>query len=304
MCGGPPVLRIVGLVFLVLALVALLLGYIAPFWVRIPVDESLDQPQQTTAQPLAGGGQFDQPVIGQVVAADDDDRLDDENEEEEEEEEEDEDEGRMQSNWMKTTRSPAAPVVTLSASTQQAPGGGDQMSTSETASSAAQGIVQSISTVLTNGTYWGLWAMCHSNLTCECFAENDFKMEREFPDWHKAVQGLFGIGLLVLLVALLTASFHVCCCRCCRQSFVISTVVGSLVASGLILVTVALLVYAGFTAVQYRVEIIGSRVFEWAFFVPIGGVGSALIAAILFLVDGRRTTVDSDGDQEETAKMV
>lgn len=71
-----------------------------------------------------------------------------------------------------------------------------------------------------------------------------------------------------------------------------------------ILITFGLLVYAGFAAVLQEIEITGSRVFEWAFFVPVGGVALALIAAILFLVDGRRGPGDSDGDGEETAKMV
>jgi len=71
-----------------------------------------------------------------------------------------------------------------------------------------------------------------------------------------------------------------------------------------LLVTLALLVYAGCAAVLGSIEITGSRVFEWAFFIPVGGVVLALIAAILFLVEGRRGPSDIDGDGEETAKMV
>ena len=50
--------------------------------------------------------------------------------------------------------------------------------------------------------------------------------------WHYIVQGLFGVGLVVLLIALKTASFHVCCCHCCRDSYAIATVIGSMIMIG------------------------------------------------------------------------
>jgi len=50
--------------------------------------------------------------------------------------------------------------------------------------------------------------------------------------WHYVVQGLFGVGLIVLMIALKTASFHVCCCHCCRDSYVIATVIGSMITIG------------------------------------------------------------------------
>jgi hypothetical protein len=266
MCTVVPVLRVIGFVFLVLAILACALGFIAPFWIRLPLGESmtstelvLDNEDGAVQTPVPagvdGGLQQTSPISTE----------------------------RQQ--WTTTTPSPGEV-------------------TSATESSAASGILNSISSILHDGTYWGLWSMCHSNLTCTCFWQNDFKMEKEFPDWLKAVQGLFGLGLVVLLIALCTASFHVCCCHCCRESFAVATVIGSLTAAGLILVTLALLVYAGFAAVTLNVEIFGSRVFEFAFFVPVGGVALALIAAILFLIDGRRAPSDNDGDGEETAKMV
>jgi len=50
--------------------------------------------------------------------------------------------------------------------------------------------------------------------------------------WHYVVQGMFGVGLVVLLIALKTASFHVCCCHCCRDSYAIATVIGSMIMIG------------------------------------------------------------------------
>ena len=44
--------------------------------------------------------------------------------------------------------------------------------------------------------------------------------------------------------------------------------------------------------------------FDWAYYTSLGGVFIALLAAILFLIEGQRGPSDSDGDGEETAKMV
>jgi len=45
-------------------------------------------------------------------------------------------------------------------------------------------------------------------------------------------------------------------------------------------------------------------IFDWAYYLSLGGVVVALLAAILFLIEGQRGPSDSDGDGEETAKMV
>jgi hypothetical protein len=69
---------------------------------------------------------------------------------------------RQQAQWPSTTLS--APLTSTATET-----------------GVAQGIVNSISSLITNGTYWGLWATCHSNLSCTWFCEKDFKLERAFP---------------------------------------------------------------------------------------------------------------------------
>lgn len=194
MCGGAPVLRIIGLVFLVLALLACLLGYLAPFWVRIPLDETLEQDAPVTVAGGSGEHQVDgghdssvePPNVGQVLggggADDDGDDYDDDDE--------DEDGGGMMGAPRTSTASTT--IKTTTTTTTVVPGGTGADGESTATSSTAQGIVQSISTILTNGSYWGLWAMCHSNLSCECFAEKDFQMEREFPGtkWHRPLYGL------------------------------------------------------------------------------------------------------------------
>jgi len=162
--------------------------------------------------------------------------------------------------------------------------------------------------VVDKGEYFweGLWAKCYANLTCVCWAQHDFALEKSFPDWHKAVQGLFGIGLVILLIVLLTASCHICCCRCCRESFVIARVLGILTIIGLLLVAVALAVYGGFAYVKNNVTLEGPEVkFFFGFYVSVGGAAVAIIAAILYLCDGRRGSNETlEHDESETAKMV
>ena len=50
-------------------------------------------------------------------------------------------------------------------------------------------------------------------------------------DWHKATQGLFGGGIILLFIALMLSSFHLCC-RCCKESFSITSVLGSFIITG------------------------------------------------------------------------
>lgn len=72
----------------------------------------------------------------------------------------------------------------------------------------------------------------------------------------------------------------------------------------MILVTLALAVYGAAASIQLEVFVIGEGMFQWAYYVSLGGVFVALLAAILFLIEGCRGPSDNDADGEETAKMV
>ena len=149
MCGGAAILRVIGLVFLVLAILAVTLGFVAPFWIRIPTAEPLfpaRSGETTTRWP---------PVSGQA-ADDDEERYDD------------------------AGVRAAGPVTQGTGTTTERQTTTAAVVTSTTESSAAQDIVNSISNLLPSGTYWGLWAQCHNNLTCSYFWQDEFKMEREF----------------------------------------------------------------------------------------------------------------------------
>lgn len=51
-------------------------------------------------------------------------------------------------------------------------------------------------------------------------------------DWHKAVQGVYGAGLLLVIVALLIGLVQMLCCCCCKESSSGTSAVGSLTLSG------------------------------------------------------------------------
>lgn len=253
MCKLVPVLRVIGFVFLVLAILACAIGFVAPFWIRLPLDDG-----EPTAEPAK-----EQQVPAAASPVREDERSD-----------------------VKVDEGPAS--TTVASSGIALPDVGD-----------------TLSGILKNGSYEGLWAKCFHNLTCSCFWQDNFAMERAFPVWHYVVQGLFGVGLIVLLIALKTASFHVCCCHCCRDSYIIATVIGSMTTIGLILITLALAVYGAAASIQRGVLVVGDEgMFDWAYYTSLGGVFLALLAAILFLIEGQRGPSDSDGDGEETAKMV
>jgi hypothetical protein len=203
MCKVVPVLRIVGFVFLVLAYVACLIGFLAPFWVRLPVDRAAaaadgDDATIPSVPTPAGQAMPQQNANNRDVV-----------------------EHHAVATQLPPARDPEQPRTTPAETAS--PGG---------SSGGMDGMEESIRALLPNGSYEGLWAKCYHNLNCSCFWSNEFSMEKAFPVWHLAAQGLFGIGLLILLVALVTASFHVCCCHCCQDSFAISTVIGSLTIAG------------------------------------------------------------------------
>lgn len=151
MCKLVPVLRVIGFVFLVLAILACALGFIAPFWIRVPADDplvaSLDAPTTGREQTTPGDSAD---AVPQTPPS-------------------------QQQHSQESTEKQQ-----LTTTAQQPLVGGV---TNPVESSAAQDIINSISSILSNGTYVGLWAVCHSNLTCKCFWQNDFKMEKAFPGY-------------------------------------------------------------------------------------------------------------------------
>jgi len=136
----------------------------------------------------------------------------------------------------------------------------------------------------------GLLAWCDKSMKCTWVWDNDFSDERSLADWQKACQGLFAAGLLLLLIGWFIATFHVCCCHCCKESFSASSALGSLTLSGLVLVTASLTVYGAYTTKDWEAGFgEGNIHYHWAFFAGIVGAALALVACILFFCDGCRS---------------
>ena len=130
MCKLVPVLRVIGFVFLVLAIVACVVGFLAPFWIRLPLDGDGDG-DKTSDGPAA---------VGEV----------------------------------KGVADPGGALAT--------PGGETEPTT--TVASSGLGLPDvsaTLSGLLKNGSYEGLWAKCFHNFTCSCFWQDNFAMEKAFP---------------------------------------------------------------------------------------------------------------------------
>jgi len=144
MCKLVPVLRVIGFVFLVLAIVACLVGFVAPFWIRLPLDADAAKP--ATEAPL--DGQVPAPA-GAVH-----------------------DEGAAETGGGAELPGAEADATTTVASAGILPNVGD-----------------TLSGLLKNGSYEGLWAKCFHNFSCSCFWQDNFAMEKAFP----GIQRTFGV---------------------------------------------------------------------------------------------------------------
>jgi hypothetical protein len=157
---------------------------------------------------------------------------------------------------------------------------------------AYQGGLGGLVNVVT-GRLWtaGIWGFCSRNgdtPECRWFFQNEFQAEKNLPDWHKATQGLFAGGIILLFIALLLSSFHLCC-RCCKESFSITSVLGSFIITGSICIGVALGLYGGFMSKDFEVNFQEDNIkFYWAFFVGIGGAALGFVSALLYFCMGCR----------------
>jgi len=138
--------------------------------------------------------------------------------------------------------------------------------------------------------YEGLFGKCDNSNPpiCTWFWQNDFGWEKAKADWHKASQGLFAAGLLLLDITWWICTFHVCCC-CCKESTSVGSALGSLMASGTVLVAASLTLYGAYWTKEEDAGFKSDKPnFYWAYFVGMAGVAAALAAVILFFCDGCR----------------
>lgn len=136
----------------------------------------------------------------------------------------------------------------------------------------------------------GLSGAFYKDKTVVWLWDNDFRWEKSRPDWYKASQGLYAAGLLLLIVAWGISTFHVCCCRCCKESGSVTSALGSLTLSGVVLISASIAVFAAFAIKERAAGFNQSGImFYWAFFVAIAGVVIVLVTVIMYFCDGCRT---------------
>lgn len=158
--------------------------------------------------------------------------------------------------------------------------------------------------------YEGMLGRCYAESACKWFWHDDFAMEKEIQDWHKAAQALYSFGYVILLSTLLLALLHLCCRCCCRKPFSLATVVGSLIVAGSMLVAAAIAVFMAFQIKENKINIedltgsTNSPRFDWACFVAVGGVACALISSVFFICEGCRHDGARAYDGYETARTI
>lgn len=136
-----------------------------------------------------------------------------------------------------------------------------------------------------NPLHVGLWGYCKHE-DCTWFFQKDFAWETKQPIWVKICQGLFGFGLLTLIIAFFMACVHLCC-RCCGY-FCITNLVSGLLLLSFLEIAVAIGLYGGKGNEQFGFNLKGDLVFNWGYWIGCVGAGLNLIAAFFYLCGGCR----------------
>jgi hypothetical protein len=141
-------------------------------------------------------------------------------------------------------------------------------------------------------TNMGLWATCFDDQKCTWFYEDDFQWEKAKPMWWKCSQGLFGGGVLLLLLAFLIACIYLCCgcCKVACQSIV--HLVNGFLVFAFISLGVGLALFGAKAHEEYRVTYDRSSYvyYEWGYWLGCGGTVLNLIAIFFFTCAGCRSS--------------
>lgn len=160
-------------------------------------------------------------------------------------------------------------------------------------------VITNLAIIITFATpYWsvhlfglrndGLWAQCHDE-DCEWAFSNDFALERLFPAWFKAVQGLMSVGLGLSLVALLIATLSLCCtCHSCNPH---QPVCGLLLLS-CITMAVGIIVFGIKASEEWEIglekKLNNKGKFGWSFWVGVAAVAMAFLTSFIYCCIGRK----------------
>ncbi|XP_012940673.1 uncharacterized protein LOC106013624 [Aplysia californica] len=143
----------------------------------------------------------------------------------------------------------------------------------------------------------GMWLHCvdtgsgdGSIDNCRWFFSEEFRIEKELPDWFKAVQGLMSCAVASSLLSLMIALFSLCChCKSCNPH----QAAGAFISLTFLLVAIAVSVFGAKGHLDYDIDVIAddndlrTAIFGWSFWVAVGAGGMALVSSILYFCVGR-----------------
>lgn len=107
-------------------------------------------------------------------------------------------------------------------------------------------------------------------------------------EWFVATQGLFGLGVVILLFGFMVGCTHLCC-GCGKETRSILVGVGIMVLFAVFLITVAMILFGIFAWMEMDASVHSSTYrFNWAFYLAIGGLFLSALSAVLYLVESCR----------------
>ncbi|KAK3612144.1 hypothetical protein CHS0354_031220 [Potamilus streckersoni] len=145
----------------------------------------------------------------------------------------------------------------------------------------------------------GLWLYCSTGSlinngdlgNCQWFFANDYFIERNLPDWFKAVQGLMSCAIASSLLSLLVGLFSLCCrCKSCNPY----QAAGAFINLTFLLLAVSVCVFGAKAYMNHGAVVLSSDslllkpVYGWSFWVAVGATAMALITSTLYFCVGRQ----------------
>ncbi|XP_052762634.1 transmembrane protein 47-like isoform X3 [Mya arenaria] len=133
----------------------------------------------------------------------------------------------------------------------------------------------------------GLLANCEEDMCTWIF--KDERINREFPAWFNATQGLMSVALALGLIALLVATLSLCCtCHSCNPHHPIC---GFLIIAS-VSIAVAIVVF-GIKAknewdIDFQMELMSRGRFGWSFWTAVGAAASALLTSTIYCCMDRK----------------
>jgi len=146
----------------------------------------------------------------------------------------------------------------------------------------------------------GLWLNCRGGPSsagtlnnCQWYFANEFAIEKNLPDWFKAVQGLMSCAvassLLSLLIGLLSLCWSSKGCNAYQAT-------GAYANLTFLLLAVAISLFGAKAYLDNKAEVLTSKsretdtilLFSWSYWVAVGSTALALIASILYFCVGRK----------------